>query len=150
MNTVTRWRGSNSQSSQKKSFYTKISDKKAILCTILFSTLIGTYLDLIMVGNGLYSFPNRPFPTIFSINILFTFVILPVLTVSIIYLFKKLTTLLRLGFVLIIFFLLPFIEHLSEFFGVFIHSNDWHHLYSSFGYTFFIVIIWKFYTWLCP
>ncbi|MFC7062053.1 CBO0543 family protein [Halobacillus seohaensis] len=149
MNTVKRWRDLNLQSLPKKPSYKKKINFKALICTLIFSSLIGTYLDLLMVGNGFYSFPDRPFPMIFSINILFTLFVLPVLTTVIIYLFKQLPTLLYRGFILIcFFFFLPILEHFSELFSVFTHSNDWNHLYSGFGYVIFILIIWKFYVWL--
>ena len=45
---------------------------------MIFSSLIGTYLDLYLVGKGLYSFPKRPFAEVFPIHIGFTLMALPI------------------------------------------------------------------------
>ena len=50
---------------------------------------MGTYLDLYFTGKGLYSFPIRPLSSIFSINIAFTLVGLPLLTSIYLYFSNK-------------------------------------------------------------
>jgi hypothetical protein len=42
---------------------------------------------------------------------------------------------------------ITFIEKQAELFGLFAHSNQWKHYYSSIGYVVFMIIIWKFYKW---
>ncbi|WP_425432136.1 CBO0543 family protein [Halobacillus hunanensis] len=144
MNTVKRWRKSNFQSSQNNPLH-----HKALWCTMIFSSLIGTYLDLWMVGQGYNAFPNRPFPNIFPIHILFTLLVLPVATVVVISLFRAFTSFIQRGLIsLSIFLFIPIFEHVSGLIGVFTHSNDWNHFYSSFGYVIFTFIIWKFYLWM--
>ncbi|WP_281177274.1 CBO0543 family protein [Peribacillus loiseleuriae] len=49
------------------------------LPSILLASLLGTYLDLYFIGKGFYSFPIRPMSTVFSINIAFTLIGLPLL-----------------------------------------------------------------------
>ncbi|WP_304625746.1 CBO0543 family protein [Sporosarcina sp. JAI121] len=49
------------------------------LPSVLLASLLGTYLDLYFVGKRLYEFPVRPFAEIFSINIAFTLIVLPLL-----------------------------------------------------------------------
>lgn len=46
----------------------------------MLGSLLGTYLDLYFVGKGLYEFPTRPLSPIFSINIAFTLIALPLFT----------------------------------------------------------------------
>ncbi|WP_420810410.1 CBO0543 family protein [Halobacillus ihumii] len=116
---------------------------------MIFASLIGTYLDLWMVGEGYYAFPNRPFPSIFSINILFTLLMLPVVTIAVISLFRAFTSFIQRGLIsLSIFLFIPIFEHVSGLFGVFTHTGDWNHLYSGFGYVIFTFVIWKFYLWM--
>ncbi|KDE47303.1 hypothetical protein DI43_09600 [Geobacillus sp. CAMR12739] len=39
------------------------------MASALLASWAGTYLDLYFVGKGLYTFPKRPFPSVFSIDI---------------------------------------------------------------------------------
>jgi hypothetical protein len=149
MRIVKHWRRLSALSSQNKQFHNKgYSVIKSYLCTLLFASFIGTYLDLWMVGKGYYSFPVRPFPTLFSINILFTLCLLPLSTFFMIYVFKRingfLKSLLSIGSCIT----MAILEHDSERFGLFIHSNEWNHVYSIVGYLIFILLIWNFYKWL--
>ncbi|MGO4886646.1 CBO0543 family protein [Anaerobacillus sp. MEB173] len=149
MNTVKHSRGLSSRSLQKKPLHHKGSNNgKAYLCTLLLASLIGTYLDLWMVGKGYYSFPFRPFPTIFSINIVFTLLVLPISTFFLIYFFKRINRLLRLVISILLSVVMAILEHFFEQLGFFVHSNDWSHFYSLFGYFVFIILMWKFYKWL--
>ncbi len=107
----------------------------------LLSSLLGTYLDLFFVGNHLYYFPIRPFPSIYTINIFFTLIFLPLFTFIFLYLiegFKK-----QGRAVLILFFSLgmTLLEKVSEDIGLFIHSDVWSHLYTFIGNGVFLNII---------
>ena len=74
---VKRWKNSSSLQSPKHRFSRKVI---LYLPALLVASLVGTYLDLFLVGRRLYTFPMRPLPDVFSINIAFTLFILPVLT----------------------------------------------------------------------
>ena len=105
---------------------------------MIFSCLIGTYLDLYLVGKGLYSFPKRPFPDIFSINISFTLIVLPVLVGVYLMICDKLTNLKKMVFILSISLMMTVIEKQSEVLGFFEHHDSWNHIFSTFGYTFYL------------
>lgn len=120
---------------------------RAYISTILVSSLIGTYLDLWLVGKGSYSFPVRPFASIFSINILFTLCILPLLTFFMIYVFNQVNRLSRLLLSVCSSLIIAFIEHYSEKFGFFAPSDRWTHLYSIIGYLIFITLLWNLFKW---
>lgn len=116
--------------------------------TLLIASLMGTYLDLWMVGKGYYSYPARPFSNVFSINVLFTLCILPITTFIFIYIFKRVRKLTRLILSAGSSFIAALIEHYSEKTGIFTHSNQWTHVYSIIGYFIFITLIWNFYKWI--
>jgi hypothetical protein len=111
---------------------------------VLLATLLGTYLDLYFVGKQMYQFPLRPWPEIFSINIAFTLVGLPIL----IFVFLRITNQVnnwgKVGLILFLSLLMSIFEKLAEQFGWFVHSNEWKHLYTFFGYLFFLTIIYLF------
>ncbi|QQZ11500.1 hypothetical protein I5776_10255 [Heyndrickxia vini] len=115
--------------------------------TLLLASLLGTYLDLFFIGKTLYTFPKRPLPHIFSFNILFTCVGLPLLTSF----FLLLCNILSLSKKVILIFMLSMLmtvgERFSESIGYFAHSDSWNHLYSFIGYTFYLVFIYCFYQW---
>lgn len=118
------------------------------LPAILFAALLGTYLDLYFVGKNLYAFPLRPFPEVFSINILFTLLILPLLTWLFLYLANKMARWKRLIFTLLLSILVPFIEKKSVQLGFLSHADQWNPLYSFIGYFLFLVLIWKMFRWI--
>ncbi|WP_281181728.1 CBO0543 family protein [Sporosarcina ureilytica] len=128
---------------KKQSFRNLISYVSAVL----FASLCGTYLDLYFVGKGFYTFPTRPFPEIFSINILFTIVILPFLTLLYLYLIGEMSRRGRLVFTLIVSGFVPFFERRSIQLGFLQVEDQWNHLYSFFGYFLFMVLIWKIFKW---
>ncbi|MBM7570599.1 hypothetical protein JOC48_001077 [Aquibacillus albus] len=101
------------------------------------------------MGRGYYSFPARPFPAVFSINILFTIILLPMFSFFIIYLFRRLRKGLQLLVSISISVLIAIGEHFAELLGLFIHANTWNHSYSIIGYFLFIWVIWLFYRWVC-
>lgn len=116
--------------------------------TILLAILIGTLLDLYFVNNNYYEFPIRPFPNIFSINIGFTLCILPVATLLYLFIMKKINRLEKFIVILIICFLVPLGEHVSEHLGLFLHNEKWNHSYSFIGYFLFLIIVWKIFQWM--
>ncbi|WP_442946199.1 MULTISPECIES: CBO0543 family protein [unclassified Oceanobacillus] len=148
MSIVKHWRKSNSPSSQKKPFYQRNLRLKSYLSTAILVSLIGTYLDLLLVGAGLYFFPKRLFSEIFTINILFTICILPLCTFIIIFILKRIHPLLRYFFLFICSLFAYIAEQTAEQFGLFIHSPDWKHEFSLIGYFLFLIVIWRFYCWL--
>lgn len=114
---------------------------------ILLASLLGTYSDLYFVGKGMYEFPIRPFPTVFSINIAFTLFGLPLFTWLYLILMKRMNRWRRLVFILFLSLTIPALEKMSEHWGFFQHSNQWSHIYSYVGYFLFFVMIWKVFNW---
>lgn len=147
MNIVKRLRESSLLSLRKKHYYRRNQSTKAYLSTIMFASLVGTYLDLLLVGAGRYSFPSRPFSEIFTINILFTLFILPVFSFLIILVLKRLHPISRYLLLFICSLFVYIAEQIAEQFGLFIHSTYWKHEFSLFGYLLFFIVIWKFYSW---
>ena len=115
---------------------------------MMLAALMGTYLDLLLVGAGLYFFPKRLFSEIFTINILFTVCILPLCTLILLFILKRLKPSLRYLFLFICSLFAYIAEQTAEQFGLFIHSSDWKHEFSLVGYFLFLIVIWKFYSWL--
>ncbi|AXO94369.1 hypothetical protein J8Y17_18365 [Bacillus cereus] len=117
----------------------------ALVVTILLSSIIGTCLDAFFVGKQIYSFPVRPFSSIFSVNIGFTLFVLPILTIIFIQISKNLSVFSRILFIVSIGICASIFEQIAERLGFFIHSGDWNHTYSLFGYMIFFSFIWKVY-----
>lgn len=122
-------------------------NKDSLICALLAS-LLGTYLDLYFVGKGLYQFPHRLLPEIFSIHIVFTLIVLPMLTMVLLYCLTRVTRLGRAGIILLVSLLTPTMEKAAERLGLFVHSEEWLHEYSFFGYLLFFSIISGVYFWL--
>jgi Ca2+/Na+ antiporter len=101
-----------------------------------------------MVGKGYYQFPFRPFPEILSINIMFTLIVLPLMTLIVIRTIDHLTNWGKAGVILLVSLLMPIFEKLAEILGLFSHSEDWKHLYTFFGYLLFLTIILVFHEWM--
>ncbi|MCM3737189.1 hypothetical protein M3215_15630 [Bacillus cytotoxicus] len=120
---------------------------KAIVSTIIFSSLIGTYLDLLFVSIQMYDFPARPFPHIFTINIAFTLFILPICTALFVRIMTMLPTYSKIVFIILIGLCMSVSERFAEQLGWFVHGETWRHSYSLFGYMIFLIFIWKFYRW---
>lgn len=127
----------------------KQSLRKLILYVpaVLFASLCGTYLDLYFVGKHFYTFPTRPFPDVFSINIMFTLLILPFLTGLFLYLVSGMSRIGRLACTLVVSGAVPFFERRAVQLGVLQVENQWNHLYSFFGYFLFLLLIWKIFKW---
>ncbi|MFV0973410.1 CBO0543 family protein [Bacillus sp. BSL6] len=117
----------------------------ALVVTILLSSIIGTCLDAFFVTKQIYSFPVRPFSSIFSVNIGFTLFVLPILTIIFIQISKNLSVFSRILFIVSIGICASIFEQVAERLGFFIHSGDWNHTYSLFGYMIFFSFIWKVY-----
>ncbi|WP_233269463.1 CBO0543 family protein [Alteribacillus sp. YIM 98480] len=143
---VKRSKKSRQLSSQKKqSFLNGSNNVYAYIITALFASLVGTYLDLLFVGIGVYHFPIRLFPEIFTINIGFTLLLLPLFTVFFLLAARRVSSLVRGVVIILISVVVCLIEQLSERLGWFIHGTDWNHAYSFFGYMLFLFIVWKLY-----
>ncbi|MFC3885209.1 CBO0543 family protein [Bacillus songklensis] len=148
--TVKRLRKSNLPLLQKRqSFSDGSKNLYAYIASALFSSLVGTYLDLIFVGKGMYHFPVRLFPEIFTINIVFTLVILPLSTILFLFVAKRIRAFACFIMILIISVVICFMEQFTEQLGWFIHHKEWNHAYSFFGYMLFLIIVWKFFRFCC-
>ncbi len=117
------------------------------LPAMLLASLLGTYLDLFFVGKGLYVFPKRLFPDVFTINIVFTLFALPLFIALFLYISKKINSWARAALILVLSFIMSIIEKQSETFGFFIHHKSWEHIYSFYGYILFLIIIYSFHHW---
>ncbi|WP_338048425.1 CBO0543 family protein [Peribacillus alkalitolerans] len=115
---------------------------------MILSSLIGSYLDLLFIGSQLYSFPNRPLPSVFSINILFTLVGLPTLMRGILMLMQNWSNWKRRIFIIIISLGMAALEKKAEEFGFFVHSKQWNHLYTIIGYFLFLQVVSRFHLWI--
>ncbi|WP_400162950.1 CBO0543 family protein [Brevibacillus sp. TJ4] len=114
------------------------------LPSMIFASWLGTYLDLICVKQKLYSFPVRPFPELFEIHIGFTLLVLPLVTAFCLALLQRMRRWQR-GFAILLFGIIAaYAEQFSEAMGWFVHSSDWRHIYSFFGYVLFMGLVWKF------
>ncbi|MGJ7921623.1 CBO0543 family protein [Neobacillus sp. LXY-4] len=115
------------------------------LPTIFLGMLLGTYLDLYFVGKKMYSFPWRPLSDIFSINILFTLVVLPILIGFFLSFVKKMRWWARVRVIFFISLLAAVCEKSAEELGIFIHSSNWKHYYSFIGYFVYLMFLLLFY-----
>ncbi|MHB0803547.1 hypothetical protein PVK73_30210 [Bacillus thuringiensis] len=113
------------------------SEKKneflALVVTIFLSSIIGTFLDAFFVHKQIYSFPARPFSSTFSVNIAFTLFVLPILTVIFIHISKKLSKVSSILFIISIGICASLFEQIAESLGLFVHSANWNHTYSTCG-----------------
>ncbi|WP_337189744.1 CBO0543 family protein [Bacillus dakarensis] len=140
MNTVKQLKKSKSQETLKKSYLIEF------LPEILLATLLGTYLDLYFVGKGQYAFPMRPLPEIFSINITFTLISLPLLVYFILLLCRNFPAWKKAIVIIVSSVFMAFFEKLGEAFGFFIHEDSWKHWYSLVGYSLFFAVIFSFHS----
>ncbi|WP_338112629.1 CBO0543 family protein [Paenibacillus dendritiformis] len=76
--------------------------------------MLGTYLDLYFVGKGLYHFPHRLLPEIFSIHIVFTLIGLPILTMVFLYSLSQVNRWGKAGIILFVSLLMPIFEKRAE------------------------------------
>ena len=148
MSTARHWRKSNFPSAQKKPSYRRKDRVRSYLTAMILASLIGTYLDLLFVGAGMYSFPKRFMPAVFPIHILFTLCILPLCSFIFLFISRRLLLFHRSLFLLICSLFAYIAEQTAERLGLFIHSQDWKHEFTLVGYLFFLIVIWKFYHWM--
>ncbi|HWO75282.1 MAG TPA: CBO0543 family protein [Bacillus sp. (in: firmicutes)] len=147
MNTVKQLKKSSLPFSPKRSYSGKRHNLSAFGSTLLLASLLGTYLDLYFVGKQLYQFPIRPFPEIFSINIAFTLVGLPLFTLLFLYVSNRMTPFKRFLFIFMMSLFVAVFEKQAEALGYFRHSDEWKHYYSCIGYFLYMLLIWRFHTW---
>jgi hypothetical protein len=112
---------------------------------MLFASLLGTLLDLYFVKKKYYEFPIRPLPEIFPINIGFTFIVLPIFVLVFLQMMQQVNKWGSVGLILLISLLMAIFEKLAEVCGLFVHSADWKHLYTFFGYIAFLSILYIFF-----
>lgn len=102
---------------------------KNIIVSVIMVTLLGNLLNFLFVTMEFYKFPFRPLSDTFSINILSSFIGLPLL----VYLFLLTETQVskwgRIGIILFLSLLIAIFEKFAEVCGVFVHSVHWNHLY---------------------
>lgn len=96
----------------------------------------------------MYEFPSRPFPGIFSVNIGFTLLVLPLCVMVFLHYTSQVNKWGRRGIILFVSLLVPILEKLAEELGFFVHSGSWQHIYSFFGYLVFLIIIDAFHQWM--
>jgi hypothetical protein len=89
----------------------------------------------------LYSFPERPFPEVFSIHVGFTLLGLPVMLIIFLSICQKLNLFGKLVAVFVLASTMACGEKLSEGFGWFIHETSWKHVYSLLGYTVYLLLM---------
>lgn len=148
MNTAKHSKEWSSQPSPRRPFPSLVKQNSPFILSILLGVLLGTYLDLYFIGKGLYAFPIRPFSAIFSINISFTLIGLPLLTGVFLYVCSKINGRSKVGLILFISLLISIGEKQAETFGLFAHHESWLHLYSFLGYFIYLIGIDIFYRWL--
>jgi len=132
---------------QKRQFPFSIRGFQKLIPALLLAALLGTYLDLYFVGTGLYSFPKRPFSHIFTIDIAFTVVALPIFTLIFLIVSQKLKLLGKAMLIILLGLFMAAVEKQAEAFGFFVHQESWEHLYSFIGYLVYLTIIYVFYSW---
>lgn len=115
---------------------------------MIFASLLGTYLDLLLVEMQLYQFPVRLFPEVFKINIVFTLITLPIGSVIFLNAIKDVHPLGRYVLILLLAMVMASVEMLSERMGLFSHSPEWRHTYSFLGYMIFMWLLWRFHRWM--
>lgn len=115
---------------------------------MILAAIIGTFLDHSFVKLGLYEFPFRPYPEIFSVNILFTFIAIPILVFVYLSLMQKINMAGKIGLVLFLSLLMPIFEKISEICGLFVHSVSWKHIYTFWGFIAFFFILYLFDRWV--
>ncbi|MBT2706831.1 hypothetical protein J7I91_02775 [Pseudomonas sp. ISL-84] len=115
---------------------------------MLLASLLGTYLDLYYVGKELYDFPIRPLPSIFTINIGFTLLVLPITMILLLKIMQRCKSWLRVLLVLFISLAMAVMEKVAEDLGLFVHADDWNHLNTFVGYCVFIGLVYAFHGWV--
>jgi hypothetical protein len=144
MNTAKHLKDWNLPPLQKKSFLYWI---KFYGPAVILASFIATYLDLYLVGKKMYMFPVRPYPEVFSIHIGFTLVVLPIFVLIFLYFMRQINKWGRVGLIFFLSLVMPIGERFFELFGWFVHSEDWMHIYTFFGYLVYLTLIYQFFRW---
>jgi hypothetical protein len=142
MNTVKRLKDLNSQPWQRKSSRFWI---KEYTPAVLLAVIGSIALDLFYIDKNLYMFPNRPLSELFSINIAFTFGVLPIIILVFLYLMQQVSRWGRVGIILFLSLVMPVAERFFELLGYFEHSDQWQHIYTFFWYLFLFTVCFMFY-----
>ncbi|WCK52536.1 hypothetical protein PP175_13915 [Aneurinibacillus sp. Ricciae_BoGa-3] len=146
MSIVKHWKKLKWQSLHLKRFHLN-NKMSSFVPAMIFSSFLGTCADFILIKNGLYSFPVRPFPMIFTVNIFFTLCFLPAATLGFLMYAQQVTPKICWLTIIAVAAVMPFVEETTEKWGWFIHSNDWKHIYSFFGYMVYLSFVWMFHRW---
>jgi hypothetical protein len=85
--------------------------------------------------------------SIFSINIAFTLIGLPLVIGVFLYVCNKINFLQKVGLIIILSLLMAVVEKLTEAFGLFVHADAWKHIYSFYGYIIYLSVIYTFFHW---
>ncbi|WP_407681745.1 CBO0543 family protein [Pseudalkalibacillus salsuginis] len=117
------------------------------IVVVLTSALSCTYLELLFTGLGFYSFPQRPFPQLFPIDIRFTLIGVPVVTSLVLFALTILEKQARIVFLFVTSFIMMVGEMISDNIGLLVHSPQWSHAFSFFGYMLFFMMIWTIFKW---
>jgi hypothetical protein len=121
---------------------------KDFIPAMILASVIGTFLDHYFVKSQLYEFPFRPFPEFFSVNIIFTFLGLPIFVMVFLHYMTRVNSWGKAGLIIFLSLLMPILEKFAEVCGLFVHSRDWKHIYTFAGYLIFLTTIYLFHQWL--
>lgn len=115
---------------------------------MILASWVATYLELYLTGKGYYTLTYQPFSDIFTINILFTLLAIPLLTAIII----RITDEMELGQKVLLLTVISATLTLSEkILGQtkwISFSDQWQHGYSLVGYFLFFFGMTAFFGWL--
>ncbi|KIL37344.1 hypothetical protein SD71_01290 [Cohnella kolymensis] len=136
--------------SQKKRFIIRTAKKslRPSLITMVFSSWLGTYLELFLTGKQLYTFEKRPFADIFTIDIRFTLLGIPLFALFILYITKSMGFVYKLLFITIVSAVMTITEKLLGKLEWITYSEQWQHIYSFFGYIAFSFLMLLFFKWV--
>lgn len=90
----------------------------------------------------------RPFPEIFSIHIGFNLVGLPLMVGVFLLICNQLPTIGKALLIFMLSMIMSVFERFAESIGFLVHTDDWKHTYSFFGYFLFLIFILVFYIWM--
>ncbi|WP_373463195.1 CBO0543 family protein [Bacillus sp. SORGH_AS_0510] len=131
MNTVKHLSNLSLQSFSKRRFNFL---SKNIIIPVILVTLLGNLLNFLFVTMEFYKYPFRPLSDTFSINILSSFIGLPLLVYLFLLTESQVNKWGRIGIILFLSLLVAIFEKFAEVCGVFVHSVHWNHLYIFIEY----------------
>lgn len=149
MNIVKQSKGSSLPFLRKKPFFfgKNRAPFHSYLMSMIFASWLGTYLELFLTGKNLYTFQARPFADIFPIDIRFTLIGIPVITLFILMALSKMNFLQGSLFLIMIGLIMMMMEQISGRLGWIVFSEQWQHMYSFFGYPAFFLVVFFFFQW---